>query len=291
MKIFIIGASGLVGSNCMQWLQKDPDMNVVGSHFSFATIDTEYFNVFNPAGSTFDLAAFAPDVIIHTGALTHVDHCETHPEESFHHTVESTIAALELAEKYHSKFVYISTDYIFDGEAGPYREYDATNPLSVYGKHKLQAEEIIREKTDDHLILRITNVYGDEVRGKNFIAFLARSAQTGEERTLRLPVDQYATPINARDIAKFVCQLIKDDKQGTYHLASDEYLNRVELAKKVLDYFPSSRMKIEAALSCELGQAAPRPLKGGLKTDKIKNEYPELKFTTVEDYLEERYGI
>ena len=291
MKIFIIGASGLVGSNCMQWLRKDPDMDVIGSHFSFATIDTEYFNVFNPAGSTFDLASFDPDVIIHTGALAHVDHCETHPEESFHHTVESTIAALELAEKYHSKFVYISTDYIFDGEAGPYSEHDATNPLSVYGKHKLQAEEIIREKTDDHLILRITNVYGNEVRGKNFIAFLARTAQTGEERTLRLPIDQYATPINARDIAKFVYQLIKDNKQGTYHLASDEYLNRVELAKKVLDYFSSSNVEIEAVLTQELDQIAPRPLKGGLKTDKIKNEYPELKFTTVDDYLEERYGI
>lgn len=275
----------------MQWLRKDPNMLVIGSHFSFATIDTEYFNVFNPTGSTFDLVAFDPDVIIHTGALTHVDHCETHPEESFHHTVESTIAALKLAEKYHSKFVYISTDYIFDGGAGPYREYDATNPLSVYGKHKLQAEKIIRERTDDHLILRVTNVYGDEVRGKNFIAFLARTAQSGEERTLRLPVDQYATPINARDIAKFVSHLIRDDKRGTYHLASDEYLSRVELAEKVLSYFPLSKVEIEAVPTLELGQAAPRPLKGGLKTDKIKNEYPKLKFTTVDDYLEERYGI
>lgn len=275
----------------MQCMRKDPDMDVIGSHFSFATIDTEYFNVFNPEASTFDIADFDPDVIIHTGALTHVDHCETHPEESFHHTVESTKAALKLAEKYRSKFVYISTDYIFDGKTGPYSENDIANPLSVYGKHKLHAEELVRERMEDHLILRITNVYGDEVRGKNFVAFLAGAAQSGEERTLRLPVDQYATPINAGDIGKFVCHLIKDDKRGTYHLASDEYLNRVELAQKVLDYFPSSKVKIEAVPTQELGQAAPRPLKGGLKTDKIKNEYPKLKFTTVDEYLEDRYGI
>ncbi|MCF7832283.1 MAG: NAD(P)-dependent oxidoreductase [Candidatus Marinimicrobia bacterium] len=291
MKIFIIGASGLVGGNCMQCMRKDPAMDVIGSHYSFATIDTEYFNVFNPAGSTFDLAAFDPDVILHTGALTHVDRCETHPEESFHHTVESTQAALALAEKFHSKFVYISTDYIFDGRSGPYSETDPINPISIYGKHKWQAEEIIRNTIDDHLILRITNVYGDEVRGKNFVAFVAGIAQSGEERTLRLPVDQYATPINASDVGKFACSLIKDNKRGTYNLASDEYLNRVELAKKVLGYFPASKVEIEAVSTWELGQAAPRPLMGGLKTDKIKNEYPKLKFTTVDDYMEKRYGI
>ena len=275
----------------MQCMRKDPEMDVIGTHFSFATNDTEYFNVFNPSATTFDLDRFNPEIIVHTGALTHVDYCESHPDESFHHTVGSTAASLELAEKYKAKYVFISSDYIFDGQSGPYDEKAEAHPLSVYGKHKWQAEKLVREKIDDHLILRITNVYGHEIRGKNFIAFLIKTAQSGEARTLPLPKDQFATPVNADDIGKYLCLLLKDNKRGIYNLASDEYLNRVELAEKVLSYFPKHKVKIRAMTTSKLEQAAPRPLKGGLKNDKIKKEYPEYRFSTVEEYMKENYGI
>ncbi|RKY53451.1 MAG: hypothetical protein DRP93_06555 [Candidatus Neomarinimicrobiota bacterium] len=291
MKVFIIGASGLVGGNCLQCMSENPDFDVIGSHYMFATNDTEYFDVFNPAKTTFDLKAFDPDVIIHTGAMTHVDYCETHQDESYKHTVKSTEAAIELANSFNAKFVYISTDYIFDGKSGPYTEDAATNPLSIYGRHKLLAENIVKERCEDYLILRITNVYGKEIRGKNFIAFLIKTAKSGEAKHLRLPIDQYATPINAADIGKIVCRLILDSKQGVYHLASDEYINRVELAEKVLTYFPNHKIKLEALSTAELGQAALRPLKGGLKTDKIKNEYPDFVFSTVDSYLEDEREI
>ena len=280
----------MVGGNCMNCMRANPDFDVIGSHYMFATNDTEYFDVFNPKKSTFDLIEFNPDVIVHTGALTHVDYCETHQDESYKHTVESTEKAIEFAEKLNAKFVYISTDYIFDGEKGPYAEDDEVNPLSVYGKHKLQAEGIVKERCKDYLILRITNVYGDEIRGKNFVAFLIKTAINGEEKHLRLPMDQFATPINAADIGKILCELLKDNKQGVYHLASDEYINRVELAGKVLEHYPASKIKIEPKTTKELGQAAPRPLKGGLKTDKIKSEYPGFEFSTVDDYMEDKGG-
>ena len=291
MKVFIIGASGLVGGNCMKCMRENPDFDVVGSHYMFATNDTEYFDVFHPTETTFDLASFDPDVIVHTGALTHVDYCETHQDESYKNTVESTEAVILLAKKHHAKLVYISTDYIFDGEKGPYSEYDIPNPISVYGKHKWLAEQMVREHCDDHLILRITNVYGDEIRGKNFVAFLKRLAQSGEERELKLPIDQYATPVNAADIGKILCCLLLDGKQGIYHLASEEYINRVELATKVLKHFPDAKVKLESVLTRDLGQAAPRPLKGGLRTNKIRSEYPEFEFSTVDAYMEENHGI
>lgn len=275
----------------MQCMRNDPNFDVVGSHYMFATNDTEYFDIFNPKLTTFDLAEFAPDVIVHTGALTHVDYCETHQDESYRNTVESTEKAIDLANRLNAKLVYISTDYIFDGENGPYAEYDDTNPLSVYGKHKLIAENLVKELCDDFLILRITNVYGNEIRGKNFVAFLKKLAQSGEEKQLKLPIDQYATPINAADIGKILCRLMIDGKQGIYHLASEEYLNRVELAAKVLKHFPEAKVKLKPVLTRDLGQAAPRPLKGGLKTDKIKSEYPEFEFSTVDAYMEEDSGI
>ena len=291
MRIFIIGASGLVGSNCLHCMQKDPLLEVVGTHYSFATIDTEYFNDFDPGSATFDLAAFNPEVIIHAAALTHVDRCETHPEESYHHTVGSAAAVLELAKHFGSKLIYISSDYIFDGQKGPYVETDKPNPLNVYGRHKLEAEKMIIKNHPDHLILRITNVYGDEIRGKNFVSFLIRTAKDKKERTLRLPSDQYATPVNALDVGQIACRLIRDDRRGIFHLASDEYFSRVELAQKVLSYFPRSKCRIEPVLTKDLGQAAPRPLRGGLKTDKIRQMYPDYRFGTVDDYMEKQHGL
>ena len=291
MKVFIIGASGLVGGNCMKCMRENPHFDVVGSHYMFATNDTEYFDVFHPTETTFDLASFEPDVIVHAGALTHVDYCETHQDESYKNTVESTEAVISLANKFNAKMVYISTDYIFDGEKGPYSEYDVPNPISVYGKHKLIAENLVKERCVDHLILRITNVYGDEIRGKNFIAFLKKTAISGEEKELQLPKDQYATPINAADIGKILCCLLLDNKAGIYHLASKDYVNRVELAEKVLAHFPNHKVKIRGVQTAELGQAAPRPLKGGLNTDKIQSEYPEFEFLTVDKYMEENSGI
>ncbi len=266
-------------------------MQVIGSHFSFATIDTEYFNVFNPDASTFDLSTFNPDVIMHTGALTNVDYCETHPEESYHHTVESVQAVIELALKYKSKLIYISSDYVFDGKNGPYTEDDPVNPLNIYGKHKLEAEKMIQKMISDYLILRITNVYGNEIRGKNFVAFLIKEARKNEKKVLRLPSDQYATPINANDIGHISCRLIRDNKRGIFHLASDEYLSRVELAEKVLRYFPESALRINPVLTRDMNQPAPRPLRGGLKTDKIKKEYSDIYFSTVNDYMEEQHDL
>ncbi len=291
MRIFIIGASGLVGSNTMHCMRRHAGMDVIGTHYSFATNDTEYFNVFEPRSCTFDLDAFRPDVIVHTGAMTHVDRCETHPDESYRHTVGSTEAVLALAKHFRSTLVYISTDYIFDGKRGPYAEEDTPNPLSVYGKHKLEAENLIRDSLKDHLILRITNVYGDEIRGKNFVSFLIRTAMNREDNILRLPSDQFATPVNAADVGHMICELIKDGQKGVFHLASDEYLSRVELARKVLSYFPESKCSIAPVLTKDLGQAAPRPLRGGLRTDKIRSLYPDFHFGTIDDYMEKQHGI
>src|SRR5690606_32448593 len=138
---------------------------------------------------------------------------------------------LLLARKMEARFVYLSTDYVFDGEKGFYTEEEPVNPLSVYAEHKLQAERLVQEYFDGKwLILRITNVYGDEIRGKNFVARLVENMLKQEPMHLRLPVDQYATPANAYDVARAIFVLLSDKKYGIYHIGSTDYLNRVQLA-------------------------------------------------------------
>jgi len=289
MRILILGASGLVGGNCLKYFNEIPGVEAVGTYFSFEAPGTHYYDTLNPENpENFDVSGFKPTHILHAGALTHVDYCEEHPEESYRQTVESTKNAVKLANKFGASIIYISTDYVFDGKNGPYDENADINPLSIYAKHKWEAEEYIRNHTEYNLILRITNVYGDEIRNKNFVSRLMNVAAKKENLELKLPTDQYATPINAHDVAKAIYLLLKDNKTGVYHLASTDYLNRVQLAQKVLSYYPGHNVKIEAIETKALNQPAPRPLQGGLKAHKFLEEYPFFSFGSVDNYMASR---
>jgi dTDP-4-dehydrorhamnose reductase len=285
-RILIIGASGLVGSNCYKLFKEKKDITVEGTYYLFNRPELHYYDTLKTDNAeNFDIVSYNPTHILHAGALTHVDYCEQHPEESYQQTVASTNNLLAIADKLGSKFIYISTDYVFDGEAGPYHEKSRVNPISMYGRHKLEAEEGVLKSFTNNLILRVTNVYGDEVRNKNFIARLIEMGLNQKESTLNLPLDQYATPVNALDIAKALYNLIADDKSGIYNIASTDYLNRVQLAEKVLMHFPQHRVKINSRLTSELDQPAKRPLQGGLKAAKFLAEYPDFYFSSVDEYL------
>jgi dTDP-4-dehydrorhamnose reductase len=287
MKVFIIGASGLVGSNCLtHFIERG--WTVKGSHCNYPTDTTYYYDTLQPQNiQNFDIVSFGPDIMVHCAALTNVDYCETHEEESYEQTVKSTQHVCELATLCNARVVYISTDYVFDGNAGPYNEGDTPNPINVYGKHKLLAEQLVLSSIIDSLVLRVTNVYGGEARGKNFIARIVQQCQQEAQLfCLKLPYDQFATPINAQDITRAMFYLINDKKTGIYHLASTDYMNRVELAKRTVSYFPHAQCSnIESIDSITLNQNAKRPLVGGLLKIKFTTEYPTFVFTNVDNYL------
>ncbi len=290
MKVLICGASGLIGSNCMQVFRQG-GQEVLGTYFSFPVEGLIQLDTLD-LDST-DLSAvedFIPEVIIHCGALTHVDYCEDHVEESYQKTVQSTLNLLELAQKYQSKFVFLSTDYVFDGEAGPYVETDAPQPLSVYGKHKLEAERAVQKSGLSYIIARVTNVYGDEIRDKNFVSRIVKKATQGKTLQLKLPKDQYATPTNANDIARALQQLLLDAHEGVYHLSGLEYMNRVDLALEVLSHFPEVSYELLPISTASLQQKAPRPLRAGLLRLKFSDLYPEFRWTTVSRYVGYKKG-
>lgn len=285
MKILIIGASGLVGGNCLRYLSAQ-NHQCIGTYFSYPAKDTVYFDTLNPENpENFDLNKFTPEIIIHCGALTHVDYCEQHPEESERLTVQSTKNVIKIARKFSAKIIFISTDYIFDGANGPYDEQAVANPISIYGQHKWEAEELIQKSDLNHIILRITNVYGDEERGKNFVSRIIEQAANQKHLTLKLPTDQYATPINAYDIARAINLLLKDEKTGIYNIASTDYMNRVQLALRILKYFPEATYDLIPLSTQELNPPAARPLQGGLKSSKFLSEYPDFVFSTVDEYV------
>ncbi|MBZ0097907.1 MAG: SDR family oxidoreductase, partial [Taibaiella sp.] len=226
-------------------------------------------------------------VIVHCGAMTHVDNCELQPGESYRQTVQSTINLVQVAKDCNARFVYMSTDYVFDGKHGPYREEDEVNPLSVYGRHKLEAEQYALKEIPGTLVLRVTNIYGNEARGKNFIARIVQQCEDKQRLTLKLPYDQYACPTNAWDIARCMYLLLRDNKTGIYHIGGTDYTNRVQLALRVLQYFPGAEYDLIPMSTEDLKQPAARPLIGGFVTMKFNREYPEFLFGNVDSYLKE----
>lgn len=290
MKVFIVGASGLVGGNCLKHFTEQ-GWDVKGSYFSYRQPGTVFYNTLEPEhADNFDVLSWKPDVIVHCGAMTHVDYCETHEEESYQQTVQSTWNLVRLANQCKAKLVYISTDYVFDGRNGPYREDAPVNPLSVYARHKLEAEQMALNEVSNTLVLRVTNVYGNEARGKNFVARIVDQCRNNQKLTLKLPYDQYASPTNAWDIARAMFVLLRDGRQGVYHIGSTDYMNRVELALRVLSYFPNAEYDLIPMSTEELKQPAARPLLGGFVKMKFSNEYPDMLFGNVDSYLGEILG-
>lgn len=287
MKVLVVGGSGLVGAQCIEVLSEEYDVS--GTHLTFPGNNTFYFN---PSDSNFlsDLPSNDWDVIIHTGALTHVDKCEVEVDLSYNATVISTFNLVDYSNRIGAQFIYISTDYVFDGNSGPYIESDRVGPLNVYGTHKLAAENIIIENSEKYLIFRITNVYGDEIRSKNFVSRIIQEIRSGKSE-FYAPYDQFATPINARDIAKAIKKSLQLNLIGIYHLSSTDYMNRVQLLQKIFEYFPEKDLIVIPLKTEDLNQIANRPLLGGLCAAKFISDVSDFQFTNIDTYLKSKINV
>jgi dTDP-4-dehydrorhamnose reductase len=284
MKVLIVGASGLVGGNIYNYFSSKTDWKLTGTYNNYQLHTFDYLDASDPKTWSSKIVNTKWDVIIHTGALTHVDKCELEPQLSEYLTVKSTQNLVLLANRNQSKIVYISTDYVFDGKNGPYVETDTESPLCVYGHHKLQAETLIKNETKHHLIIRVTNVYGNEIRNKNFLSRTIKQLETEDSISISAPNDQFSTPVNAWDIAQVIYLLIRDNKVGTYHIASTDFLSRVQFLNRINLYF-CQKLSIKPVDTKSLNQTAKRPLKGGLIAEKFLSEYPDFVFSNVDDYL------
>jgi dTDP-4-dehydrorhamnose reductase len=167
--------------------------------------------------------------------------------------------------------VYYSTDYIFDGENGPYTETDKPNPVNFYGKTKLEAERVVqRELKEAFLIIRPCSIYGYEKGGTNFAMHVLNNLQAG--RAVTAFCDQYGTPTYVEDLSKVSLQLFDSKKRGIFNITGPDFINRAQFSQAVAEVFGLDAGFIKEINSSEGKQLAKRPLKGGLKIDKLKHE-------------------
>ena len=214
---------------------------------------------------------FNPSAVIHTAAFTHVDRCETERAQAWQVNVEGAGNVARACRSAAAKMIHVSTDYVFDGKNGPYSETDEPNPISYYGLTKLEGERAVLENHDNVAIARTMVLYGfvPGVR-LNFITWLIEPLERGEK--VSIVTDQYGNPTLADDLAEALVLLYEKDRNGIYHTAGNDWLNRYDTALLVADVFQLDACLIRKTTSARLRQPAPRPMQGGLVSDKLARE-------------------
>jgi dTDP-4-dehydrorhamnose reductase len=207
-----------------------------------------------------------PAVVYLPASLTNVDHCERNPEEGYAINVVGVRHVVEAANAIGARVVYFSSDYVFDGTAGPYCEEDPANPICEYGRQKLIAEHYVALHARDALIVRTTVVYGWERQSKNFVCRLLNTLRDGG--TLRAPLDQIGSPTYAPNLARAIVELVLAGATGIYHVSGPERASRYEFACEAARVFGLDARLIRAVTTPELEQPAPRPLNAGMRVDR-----------------------
>lgn len=272
--ILIIGATGKVAEAVIRLFRKDESVrlklfsgsipNVITNMNGMQYYKVDYFN-YNDFYQICN--GFKPDVIINLAAMTNVDACEDNLVLAWSLNVDLPKHLAELSSTFDAKFIHISTDYIFDGHDGPYNEHDICNPISQYGKTKLLGEfEALNH--NNTAILRTNVVYGYSEQGKSdFVTWVIDKGTNNE--SFNIVDDQYSNPTFTDDIARAINRVIEKDFTGILNVGGYDYCSRIDFTKTICDVFGLDKNLITPISTQSLNQKAPRPLKGGLKIDKL----------------------
>jgi len=273
MKILIIGASGVLGSRLYNDTIKKK-WDVTGTYCSHECEGLSYLDVRDKASLEKVFNFFRPEAVIMAGGITDVDLCTLKPKLAKDVNIKGTLNLVKKIKEYGSKLIYVSTDYVFDGENGPYKETDNPNPINNYGVTKLEAENIIRSKLKDYLIIRTAQLYGvaeqSPAQNRNFTVKIIHNMRNNKK--VYAADDLYSTPTYAGSLSKMIIKLIEKNASGLYHGAGSEFINRYDYVNKIADIFGLDKTLIQKVKLKDLKLKAKRPKKGGLKIDKIKKE-------------------
>lgn len=265
MKTLILGASGLVGG----YLYREfaPLGEARGTAFPQSRDNFLVLDIRDKSALTGLISEYQPDLVLCPAAISNVEYCEKNPEETRQINIGGIRNVIRQVKPGKAKFIFFSSEYIFDGANGPYAEDDLARPLNEYGRQKLEIEGIIKKELSDYIIVRTTVVYGWEVEGKNFVMQMLQNL--GKGSPMKVPLDQLSSPTYAADLACAVKELVKNDERGVFNIVGRQVISRYAFAKIVCSVFALSESLLLPVETAELGQLAKRPLKAGLKIDKI----------------------
>ncbi|MFT2007475.1 SDR family oxidoreductase [Pontibacter sp. 13R65] len=278
-KILITGSNGLLGQKLAELLLNRTDVELLATSrgenklatlfpaLPFASMDVSVQEQVEQV-----VSEFRPTHIIHTAAMTNVDQCETDRDGAMqlnYHAVQYLVAA---SEKYNVHLIHLSTDFIFDGEAGPYTEEAEANPISFYGETKRLAEEAVKQAKCKWAILRTVLVYGvvHDYGRTNIVLWVRDSLRAGKQ--IKVVNDQFRTPTLAEDLAMGCWLAAQHDAEGIYNISGKELLTPYDMALMVADYFSLDKSLIEKADATTFTQTAKRPPRTGFDITKAEKD-------------------
>lgn len=246
MKALVTGANGQLGTDLVRILEHS--CNVYG-------FGRDELDVTDLDRSRKVVQSVKPDVILHAAAYTAVDLAETEEEQAYRVNAFGTRNLAIVAEEVKAKICYISTDYVFDGNSStPYKEYDNTNPLGVYGKSKRAGELFVQSLSARYFIVRTSWVYG--AHGQNFVKTMLKLA--GERDSLKVVNDQTGSPTYTVDLSRFLARLIETENYGIYHVSNTGSCSWYEFAKAIFEE-SGIAVRVEPCATEEFPRPAPRP--------------------------------
>ncbi|GAB3425206.1 SDR family oxidoreductase [Niabella aquatica] len=279
MKVLVTGSNGFVGSYIVDELLKrgyevfassrTGDLSAFNSNKNYRFIQADFTDPY----ALHDAFEFVqPDVVVHSGAMSKPDDCELKQADAFDVNVFGTVQLLLNAEMYQSFFVHLSTDFIFNGEKGMYREEDKPDPVSYYGKTKRDAEEAVMEYKYGWAIARTCFVYGKPFYGRgSFISMIEQKLRNNEP--FKIVNDQERTPTHAADLARGIASIIDNRVEGIYNLAGKDVLTPYEMAMATAEYLGITDHQLLPVTRNEFKEIAERPLRSGLNIDKAGKDF------------------
>lgn len=274
MKILITGSNGLLGQKLVKKLKNDSEVTLIATSrgenrlsdkegYTYRSLDITNQNEVDSI-----VAELRPDVIINTAAMTNVDVCETEKEICDSLNVDSVQWLTNASIKNHVHLVHISTDFIFDGTAGPYREEDEPSPLSYYGLSKLKAEKIVLDSALEASIIRTVLVYGiaEDMSRSNIVLWAKGALEKGGP--INVVDDQFRSPTLAEDLADGCILAAKQKAKGIYNISGKDQMSVLEIVNSVSEYWNLDSSLIKPISSTTLNQAAKRPPITGFVLDK-----------------------
>ena len=273
-KIIVTGSNGLLGQKVTDLSIQDPEIELIATSFgpnrhnlkdgyTYEELDVLDLDRLNEL-----VERYRPDSIIHTAAMTNVDACEAERAKCYALNVQSVKNLIDVCQIRDIQLIHLSTDFIFDGENGPYTEEAEPNPLSYYGETKLESELILKKSSCRWAILRTIIVYGivNDMSRSNIVLWAKGALEKGE--SIHVVNDQWRMPTLAEDLAACCLLAVKKNASGVFNASGKDLMSILEIVERVADHYGLNKSLIKAISAESLNQVAKRPKKTGFILDK-----------------------
>ncbi len=277
-KILLTGSNGLLGQKLVELISKDENYELIATSRGENRLSYKTGYTYHPLDITDKqdveavMAKFQPDYVINSAAMTNVDQCETMKDECWQLNVRAVEYIVEACQAHNTFLLHLSTDFIFDGENGPYDEEATPKPISYYGSSKLAAERTLMKSKIKWAIARTVLVFGiaEDMSRTNIVLWVKKSLEN--KKTIQVVNDQWRSPTLAEDLAEGCFLILKKDATGVYNISGKDFLSPYQMAIQTADFFALDKSYIVETDSTKFTQPAKRPPRTGFIIDKAVKE-------------------